>query len=356
MARPLPTLHRRHFGTLADGRVVEEYTLDNGTGLTLSAINLGGIVTAIRVPDRQGHVANVVLGFAKLADYVERNPHFGTIVGRYANRIASGRFDLDGHRHVLPTNDGKNVLHGGVRGFGARWWNATPEPPAADGSVALRLDRVSPDGEEGFPGRLDVSVRYTLTASQEWRIDYRATCDRATVVNLSHHDYFNLAGAGSALGHELTLPASRYTTVDRHLVPVAVADVTGTPFDFRQSTPVAARIRDGAPQLALAHGYDHNWILDRPGPGLQFAARLRHRKSGRVLEIETTEPAMQFYSGNFLDGSLVGTGGALYRQGDGLCLEPQHFPDSPNRSDFPSTVLRPGAVFTSTTVYRFGVA
>jgi aldose 1-epimerase len=356
VAGPLPSVHRRHFGTLADGRVVDEYTLDNGTGLALSAINLGGIVTAIRVPDRDGHVANVVLGFSRLADYVERNPHFGTIVGRYANRISNGRFELDGRQHVLPVNDGPNVLHGGVRGFGARWWDATPLPPAADGSVGLRLDRVSPDGEEGFPGRLDVSVRYLLTASREWRVDYRATCDRATVVNLSHHDYFNLAGGGSALGHELTLPASRYTSVDRHLVPVAVADVAGTPFDFRQPTPVAARIRDGVPQLALAHGYDHNWILDRSGPGLQPAARLEHRESGRVLEIETTEPAIQFYSGNFLDGGLVGAGGALYRQGDGLCLEPQHFPDSPNRSDFPSTVLRPGAVFTSTTVYRFGVA
>lgn len=356
MARPLPTLQRRHVGTLADGRIVEEYTLDNGTGLALSAINLGGIVTAIRVPDRQGHVANVVLGFSRLADYVERNPHFGTIVGRYANRIANGRFELDGHQHVLPTNDGPNVLHGGARGFGARWWEATPEPPAADGSVGLRLDRVSADGEEGFPGRLDVSVRYTLTASREWRVDYRATCDRATVVNLSHHDYFNLAGMGSALDHELTLAASRYTTIDRHLVPVAVVDVEGTPFDFRQPIPVAARIRKGDAQLALARGYDHNWILDRPGPGLQFAARLHQRTSGRVLEIETTEPAMQFYSGNFLDGSLLGQGGALYRQGDGLCLEPQHFPDSPNRPDFPSTVLRPGEVFTSCTVYRFGVA
>lgn len=356
MARPLPTLHRRHFGTLADGRVVEEYTLDNGAGLTLSAINLGGIVTAIRVPDRHGHVANVVLGFAQLADYVERNPHFGTIVGRYANRIAGGRFDLDGCRYVLPTNDGPNVLHGGVRGFGARWWDATPQPPAADGSVALRLDRVSPDGEEGFPGRLDVSVRYTLTASQEWRVDYRATCDRATVVNLSHHDYFNLAGAGSALGHELTLAASRYTTVDRHLIPVAVADVAGTPFDFRQSTPVAARIRDGAPQLALAHGYDHNWILDRPGPGLQFAARLRHRKSGRVLEIETTEPGLQLYSGDRLAGGPNGKHGHGYARHGAVALETQHFPNAPNVPGFPSTVLRPGRQYRSRTIYRFGTA
>ena len=329
--------------------------LDNGNGLALSAINLGGIVTAIRVPDRHGTHGNVVLGFAQLADYDERNPHFGTIVGRYANRIAGGRFELDGHTHVLPINEGTNTLHGGLQGFGARWWDATPEPPAAEGSVALRFDRVSPSGEEGFPGRLDVSVRYTLSARNEWRVDYRATCDRATVVSLSHHIYFNLAGAGSALGHELSLRASRYTTVDRHLLPVAVADVDGTPFDFRQPTPVAARVRSADPQLALARGYDHNWLLDRPGPGLQLAARLLDRDSGRMLEIETTEPAMQFYSGNFLDGSLLGAGGALYRQGDGLCPEPQHSPDSPNRPDFPSTVLRPDEVYASSTVYRFGV-
>ena len=356
MATNLPTLQRRPFGTLPDGRLVETFTLDNGADLVLSAIQLGGIVTAIHAPDRQGQLANVVLGFAQLADYVERNPHFGTIVGRYANRIAHGRFELDGQAHALPANDGPNVLHGGARGFGTRWWDATPEPPADDGSVSLLLQRVSPDGEEGFPGRLDVSVRYTLTARQEWRVDYRATCDRATVVNLSHHDYFNLAGKGSALDHELRLAASRYTTIDRHLIPLEVADVDGLPFDFRRSTPVAARIRESHPQLALARGYDHNWILDRQGPGLQWAARLLHRGSGRMLDIETTEPAMQFYSGNFLDGSLLGTGGALYRQGDGLCLEPQHFPDSPNRPDFPATVLRPGEVFSSTTVYRFGIA
>lgn len=350
-----PTLQSRPFGTLADGRTVQQYTLDNGRGLALSAINLGGIVTAIRVPDRQGAVANVVLGFANLADYAERNPHFGTIVGRYANRIAGGRFELDGRGHRLPLNDGPNTLHGGLQGFGARWWDITPEPVSADGSVALRLERISPDGEEGFPGQLSTTVRYTLTPANEWRVDYRATCDSPTVINLSHHGYFNLAGAGSALGHELTLCASRYTAADAQLLPLAVADVGGTPFDFRQPTRVAARIRHAHPQLALARGYDHNWLLDRPGPGLHWAARLRDRFSGRVLDIETTEPAMQFYSGNFLDGSLLGAGGALYRQGDGLCLEPQHSPDSPNRPDFPSTVLRPGEVFTSSTVYRFGV-
>jgi len=344
----------REFGRLPDGRVVHEYTLDNGAGLTLSAINLGGIVTAIHTPDRRGQLDNVVLSFATLAEYVARNPHFGTIVGRYANRIAAGLFVLDGQAYQLGVNDGPNTLHGGARGFGTRWWDATPLPTEADGSVALDLRYSSEDGEEGFPGLIEVSVRYTLSARNEWRIDYRAATDRATVVNLSHHDYFNLAGAGTALDHRLTIAASRYTPVDRHLIPVGVADVAGTPFDFRRPTRIAERIRHGAPQLALARGYDHNWILDcSNSSALSFAARLEDERSGRVLEIETTEPALQFYSGNFLDGSLVGTAGQLYRQGDGLCLETQHFPDSPNHPEFPSTELRPGEVFKSSTVHRF---
>ena len=355
MPTSLPALSQRSFGNLPDGRAVIEYTLDNGAGLTLSAINLGGIVTAIRVPDREGQCANVVLGFTQLSDYVDRNPHFGTIVGRYANRIAGRCFEIAGQKHTLSANDGPNTLHGGARGFGSRWWNIEAQQPGADGSVALRLDRISPDGEEGFPGQLNVSVTYTLNQQQEWRGDYLASCDRATVTILSHLDYFNLAGTGSALGHELTLAASRYLTVDQHLIPLAPYDVEGTPFDFRQSAVVETRIRNADEQLALARGYDHSWILDRMGPGLQFAARLRDRASGRVLEVATTEPAMQFYSGNFLDGSLPGSAGKLYRQGDGLCLEPQHFPDAPNRPDFASTVLRPGEIFTSSTVYRFGV-
>jgi aldose 1-epimerase len=349
-------IRQREFGILPDGRTVWEYLLDSGAGMTLSAINLGGIVTAIRVPDRQGCIGNVVLGFSELADYVERNPHFGTIVGRCANRIAGGRFVLDGEVHSLDRNDGPNTLHGGARGFGARWWEATAVPPASDGSVKLRFDYSSADGEEGFPGRLDVSVSYTLTVHDEWRIDYRATCECATVVNLSHHDYFNLAGSGSALRHRLTLAASRFTTIDSCLIPVAVQAVEGTPFDFRVPTRIDDRIRVNNAQLALARGYDHNWILDRADAGLCFAARLHDDASGRSLDIETTEPAMQFYSGNFLDGSLAGSGGMLYRQGDGLCLEPQHYPDAPNRPDFPSTVLRPGEIFASSTVYRFRAA
>jgi aldose 1-epimerase len=353
----LASVSRRDFGRLPDGRVVHEYTLDNGRGLSLSAINLGGIVTAIRCPDRDGHHANIVLGFAALADYVERNPHFGTLVGRYANRIKNGRFELDGQAHQLALNNPPNALHGGPHGFGTRWWAIEPQPVADDGSVALELGLVSEDGEEGYPGRLDVSVRYTLTADNAWRIDYRAATDRPTIVNLTHHGYFNLAGGGTVLDHHLTLAASRFAGIDAHLIPERLVDVAGTPFDFRQATCISARIRSNDPQLVFARGYDHHWLIDRPdhepAGSLRFAARLEDPGSGRVLEIDTTEPGLQFYSGNFLDGSLVGSAGHTYRQGDGLCLETQHAPDSPNHPEFPSTVLRPGQVFTSSTVHRF---
>jgi aldose 1-epimerase len=342
----------RKFGTLADGRAVCEYTLDNGAGLSLSAINLGGIVTALRVPDRHGVAGNVVLALPTLADYETRNPHFGTIVGRHANRIAGGRLLLDGQMHQLAINDGPHALHGGPGGFGSRWWDVTPLPPTDDGSVALELRLTSADGDQGYPGRLEVTVRYTLTPANEWRIHYEARSDRATVANLTHHDYFNLAGSGSVLGHRLTIAASRYCPVDAGLIPEDVAAVAGTPFDFRQPTVIGARIRELHPQLLRARGYDHNWVLEG-GEGLRFAARLEDPASGRVLEVATTEPGLQFYSGNFLDGSLPGAAGQAIRQGDGLCLETQHFPDAPNRPDFPSTVLRPGEIHSSTTVHRF---
>ena len=354
---PSGTVSRREFGVTAEGRRVFEHSLDNGRGLVLRAIEFGGIVTALHCPDRDGRGGNVVLGFDGLDDYLARNPNFGIVVGRYANRIANGRFTLDGRTWTLTQNDGSNTLHGGTVGFGERWWQIEPEPAGADGSVALTLSLTSEDGDQGFPGRMQTSVRYTLTPHNEWRIDYRATTDRPTVVNLSQHSYFNLAGAGSALEHELTLHASRYTMIDARLIPTTIAEVAGTAFDFRAPCRIGARIRSGAAQLMLAHGYDHNWILDHdpvPAPdGLRRAARLADPASGRVLEIATSEPGVQFYSGNFLDGSLRGSGGRAYRQGDGVCLETQHFPDSPNRPDFPSTVLRPGETFTSTTVYRF---
>ena len=346
----------RDFGQLADGRRVREYTLDNGAGLSLSAINLGGIVTALRVPDRRGVVANVVLGFASLAQYEAPNPHFGTIVGRHANRIANGRFTLDAQPHQLALNDGAHALHGGPQGFGRQWWDITEVPVADDGSVAMALEHVSAHGAQGYPGQLRVQVRYTLTPRNEWRIDYRASCDRSTVVNLTHHDYFNLAGAGDILAHRLTLAASRYCPVDAGLIPEGIAAVAGTPFDFRVPTPIGSRIRAADPQLLRARGYDHNWVLDGEGTDvLRFAARLEEPVSGRAMDIETTAPGIQFYSGNFLDGSLVGADGQAIRQSDGLCLEAQHFPDAPNHPEFPSTVLRPGDVYTSSTVHRFGL-
>ena len=354
-----PGITRRPFGQLPDGREVHEYTLDNGRGMTLSAINLGGIVTSIRVPDRHGRSGSVVLGFTDLIDYVERNPNFGVIVGRYANRIAGGRFMLDGIAYQLECNDGPNALHGGTRGFGTRWWAISEVVPTAAGEVGLRLNHVSADGDGGYPGRLEVEVRYTLTRNNAWRIDWRATTDRPTVLNLTHHEYFNLAGRGSALAHRLQIAASRFLGIDQTSIPLQPQAVDATPFDFRGPTRVVERIRDAVPQLARARGYDHCWILDRAAPdddGLAFAARLDDEVSGRWLEIDTTEPAVQFYSSNLLDGSLPGNEGALYRQGDALCLETQHYPDAPNRPDFPSTVLRPGQTFSSTTVYRFGVA
>lgn len=346
----------RPYGRMPDGRAIDEYTLDNGHGLVLRTINLGGIVTAIECPDREGRCANVVLGFDNPSDYLERNPHFGTLVGRYANRIAGGCFVLDGTPHRLTPNDGTSALHGGPAGFGKRWWAIEPLPAGADGSVAVELALRSDDGDEGYPGCLDVAVRYTLTPDNAWRVDYRATTSRATVVNLTHHGYYNLAGGGTALDHLLTLNASKILAVDANLIPTRIVPVDGTPFDFRAPTPLGARIRRGDPQLLTARGYDHCYVLDRDDRGgLQHAARLVDPASGRAMDIDTTEPGLQLYSGNFLDGRLCGSRGEAYRQGDGVCLETQHLPDSPNRPDFPSTVLRPGETFQSTTVHRFSV-
>lgn len=358
------SISQRAFGTLADGRAVHEYTLDNGRGLRLSAINYGGIVSRIECPDRSGQIANICLGFASLDDYVERNPHFGTLVGRYGNRLAGGRVSIDGITHQLSVNDGPNSLHGGAGGFGKRWWSIEALPAADDGSIALALGYVSADGEEGHPGELTVQVRYTLTPENEWRIDYQATTSKPTVVNLTHHAYFNLAAQGSVLDHQLTLAASRFAEVDATLIPESVAHVAGTPFDFREATRIGARLREAHPQLLGARGYDHHWILDSAADNkLAFAARLVDPASGRQLEIETTEPGLQFYSGNFLDGTLLGANGQIYRQGDGLCLETQHPPNSPNmapdlarQARAGNTVLRPGETFRSSTVHRFGLA
>ena len=317
------------------------FTISNDAGLSLTAIGLGGIAMALRVPDRHGRIGNVLLGLPVAEDYARPHPHLGAIVGRYANRIARGRFTLEGQEVQLPTNNGAHTLHGGPHGFGRSPWTVTQ---LSASTLELRL--TSADGDQGFPGRLEVRVQYALTPENAWRIDYEAHCDRATVVNLSQHAYFNLAGGGDILGHRLAIAAQRYCTVDAGLIPEEVSGVEGTPFDFRQPAAVGARIGEPHPQLQRAGGYDHNWVLD--GEGLRCVATLEDPASGRTMEVHTTEPGLQFYSGNFLDGSV---GRLAYRSG--LCLETQHFPDSPNRPDFPSTVLRPDETFRSTTLYRF---
>jgi aldose 1-epimerase len=311
-------------------------------------------VTRLEVPDRLGRCANVVLNLPTLSDYLHHNPHFGTIVGRYANRIARGRLALDGSEYQLAVNDGLHSLHGGSHGFGAKFWDAEAAQDSHTGDMTLTLRYTSRHGEEGYPGEVACIVRYTVRgAANEWQIDYYAESDRPTVINLSHHDYFNLAGSGSILDHRLLICASRYTPVDAGLIPIGIEAVAGTPFDFRTPVVIGSRIRESHEQLLRARGYDHNWVIDDSDDALAFAARLEHTASGRLLEIHTTEPGLQFYSGNFLDGTLAGADGTVWRQSDGLCLETQHYPDSPNRREFPSTALRPGNRYHSCTVHTF---
>jgi aldose 1-epimerase len=352
--RPMPTATERPFGKLPDGTEARLFTLDNGRGMRATVTNYGGIVTSLVVPDRTGQGTDVVLGYDSLEGYLRATPYFGAIVGRYANRIAKARFVLDGRAYTLAANDNGNSLHGGLKGFDKLPWGASPFHDSTQAGVSLHL--VSPDGDEGYPGRLDVFVTYALTDSNELRIDYQATTDQPTVLNLSHHGYFNLAGhaAGDILGHELQLAADRFTPIDSLLIPTGeLRSVAGTPLDFRTPTAIGARIGQDDPQLRFGKGYDHNWVVDGSAGTLRLAARVRDPRSGRVMEVRTTEPGIQFYSGNFLDGTIVGKGGTPYLHRAGFCLETQHFPDSPNHPDFPSTVLRPGQEYRSTTVYRF---
>lgn len=341
------------FGRTRDGLAVERLTLTNGPGMQVSLLTYGGVIGTIRVPDRDGRLGNVVLGFTDFGDYLDRSPYFGAITGRYANRIAGARFAIGGQEFKLAANDGPNSLHGGAVGLDKRVWRAVPLP-AADGP-GVTMSYLSPDGEEGYPGNVEIDVTYTLTDANELRMDYHAVTDRPTHVNLTNHAYFNLAGSGDVLGHELTLLASTYTPVDTGLIPTGeIASVAGTPFDFRVPQTIGSRLRTANAQLVLGRGYDHNYVLDGSGGGrLALAARVREPVSGRILEVDTTEPGIQFYSGNFLDGSLVGAEGRIYRQSDGFCLETQHFPDSPNQPGFPSTLLQPGTTYATTTVYRF---
>jgi len=341
------------FGTTTDGRQVDLHRLTSATGLSVEVITYGAAVHRVLVPAGGRLPVNVALGFPSLDGYLSpQRSYFGAIVGRYANRIAGGRFVLDGRTHELPHNDGENALHGGPNGFDTHIWEVID----SDGA-RLTLRTTSPDGDMGYPGTVVVDVTYTLTGD-ELRIDYHAFTDAPTIINLTNHTCWNLAGegSGSTERHVLTVNASAYTPVGPGLIPTDdLSPVDDTPFDFREPTPIGARLRDRSEQLALARGYDHNFVLNSPTSGaITFAARLTDPHSGRVLEVHTTEPGLHLYTGNFLDGSVIGTSGRAYRQSDGVALETQHFPDSPNHARFPSTVLRPGASFASTTLFKFG--
>lgn len=344
------------FGRTPEGEVVDLYTLTNTKGMEVKIANYGGIVVSLRVPDRHGQFDDVVLGFDRLEDYLKGHPYFGAIIGRYANRIAGGRFVLNGVSYQLTLNEGQNHLHGGLRGFDKVVWKARPVKSAR--GVGVRFAYLSRDGEEGYPGNLSVTVTYLLTEENELRIEYTATTDRDTIVNLTHHSYFNLAGQGrrDILDHLLQINAQYFTPIDANLIPTGeVRFVRGTPFDFTQLTPIGARIEASDEQLRFGRGYDHNWVLEGPPGVLRLAARVVEPSSGRVLEVWTTEPGLQFYSGNFLDVTITGKEGRIYHQRYGFCLEPQHFPDSPNKPHFPSVVLRKGARYHTTTVYKFSV-
>ena len=345
-------VEKTKYGVTKDGAAVDLYTMTNANGMIARVITFGALLTELHVPDRTGAMADVVLGFKTLDGYEGVHPYFGGTIGRVANRIAKGKFRLGGQEYTLAINNGPNHLHGGNKGFDKRIWRAQTVP-AANG-VAVMFTRVSPDGEEGYPGTLTASVTYTLTNRNELRLDYTATTNKSTPINLTNHSYFNLAGdgAGDILGHELTLMADRFTPVDDTLIPTGdIATVRGTVMDFTRATPIGARI-DQVPGPAPG-GYDHNYVLNHGGGVLAVSATVREPKSGRVMDVLTTEPGVQFYTGNFLDGTITGKAGVAYKKHFGFCLETQHYPDSINHPAFPPAVLEPNRTFKSTTVYRF---
>ena len=345
-------VEKAKYGVTKDGAAVDVYSMTNANGMIARVITFGALLTELHVPDRNGAMADVVLGFKTLDGYEGAHPYFGGTIGRVANRIAKGKFKLGGHEYTLATNNAPNHLHGGNKGFDKRIWNAQTVP-AADG-VAVRFTYVSPDGEEGYPGTVTASVTYTLTNRNEIRLDYTATSDKPTPINLTNHSYFNLAGdgAGDILDHELTLMADRYTPVDDTLIPTGeIATVRGTVMDFTRAIPVGARI-DRVPGAAPG-GYDHNYVLNHGGGVLAVSASVKEPKTGRVMEVLTTEPGVQLYTGNFLDGTITGKAGVAYKKHFGFCLETQHYPDSINHPAFPPAVLEPGRTFKSATVYRF---
>ncbi|MBV9470860.1 MAG: galactose mutarotase [Abitibacteriaceae bacterium] len=345
---------RKSFGKAPDGHPISLYTLTNAHGMEARITNYGGIVVSLTAPDRNGKFGDVVLGYSTIDGYIKNSPYFGALIGRYGNRIAKGHFTLDGHTYKLAVNNGPKSLHGGKKGFDKVVWQAH-EVRARNG-VGLALHYLSKDGEEGYPGNLSVDVLYTLTNNNELRIDYKATTDKDTVLNLTNHSYFNLAGQGNGdvLGHLMMINADKFTPIDKTSIPLGdLKPVQVTPFDFRKPTAIGARINEQDQQLKFGTGYDHNFVLNRKGTGLSLAARAYEPKTGRVLEAYTTQPGVQFYTGNFLDGTIKGKGGKVYKQRYAFCLETQHYPDSPNRPDFPTTVLKPGQTYKQTTVYKF---
>jgi aldose 1-epimerase len=339
------------FGT-ADGKAVTLYTLRNSKGAEAQIMNYGGIVTSLKVADKNGKFSDVVLGYDNLAAYLKETPYFGCLVGRYGNRIAKGKFTLNGKEYTLATNNGENALHGGVKGFDKVVWTVGK---VTDSS--LELHYISKNGEEGYPGNLTVKAVYELTEDNALRLDYTATTDAATPCNLTHHSYFNFAGKGDILDHVVTIYADKFTPVDSGLIPIGeLRPVKGTPFDFTMPTTIGARINGADEQLKLGKGYDHNWVVNQTTPGvLTKAATVSEASSGRVMEVWSTSPGLQFYSGNFLDGTLTGKGNWVYQFRNGFCMEPQHFPDSPNQASFPSTILNPGETYRNTIIYKFSV-
>jgi aldose 1-epimerase len=345
---------RAPFGRTQDGQLVDIFTLRNIKGAEARISNYGGIVVSLKVPDRDGKLGDVVLGYDALEDYITNSPYFGALIGRYGNRIAKGKFTLNGLDYTLAVNNGPNALHGGKKGFDKVVW--TPSILTTPQGPALKLTYVSKDGEEGYPGTLSVTVVYTLRDDNALAVDYTATTDKDTVVNLTQHSYFNLAGKGTILDHVVMIPADKFTPVDSTLIPTGeLRPVAGTPFDFRQPTAIGARIGQADEQLKFGNGYDHNWVVNKPFDQMGLLARVFEPTTGRVMEVLSTEAGLQFYSGNFLDGSNIGKGGWVYKFRDGFCMEPQHYPDSPNQPAFPSVVLKPGQTYKNLIVYKFSV-
>jgi aldose 1-epimerase len=355
MSKPTGTISQAPFGKTADGTPVEMYTLRNYNGMETRIMTYGGIVVSLKVPDKNGKYGDVVLGYDNLDDYLKNNPFFGALVGRYGNRIANGKFALDGKEYTLALNNAPNNLHGGPVGFDKRVWKVARADVGPDGP-RLELTYLSEDGDQGFPGNLKVTATYTLTDDNGLRLDYTATTDKDTVCNLTQHSYFNLTGKGDVLNHQVFINADKFTPVDNTLIPTGkLKPVAGTPFDFRTATAVGVRIDANDDQIKFGHGYDHNWVIDKPPGKLGLVARVTDPITGRAMEVWSTEPGVQFYSGNFLDGSITGKNGWVYQRRNGLCFEPQHYPDSPNHPQFPSAELKPGQTYHNTIIYKFSV-